>query len=283
MTARAFCPGHITCFFRSHVVPEDILRTGSSGAGLCVDKGAIATVRKVPGKEIFITFSGQENEAPVTRKALELMGCHGLEVDIVHQLPLSQGMGMSAAGSVAACLAATDITNMDMEAAFRAVHRAEVLCGCGLGDVSGLTGYGQSTRVAPGLPPYGKVQSQYWDIELSLAMVGGPLSTSSILQDDDKMECIDLHGARYLREYLSKPDLPTLMKLSSEFSTNCALESEDVQEARRKVEPYVSSGMCMLGNSIYMIGELEAAEKILGVPCIRTRLDLQGPRIIRKE
>lgn len=283
MMVQAFCPGHITCFFQSHVVPNNHLRSGSSGVGFCVDKGAFATLEKVRGTEIEIRYSGKENEARVTRKALELMGCYGLEVDIHHQLPLSQGMGMSAAGSLAACLAATELYDIDKVEAFRAAHCAEVLCGGGLGDVSGLTGYGQSTRISPGLPPQGIVQSQHWDIELLLATVGGPLSTSSILQDDRKMECINYYGARYLQEYLIKPDLPTLFRLSSNFSQGCNLESGAVVEARKKVEPFVRSGMCMLGNSIYMTGELKQAEKMLGLPCIRTRLDCLGPRIIHKE
>jgi pantoate kinase len=280
--AEAFCPGHITCFFRSARIPGDLLRSGSAGAGFCLDKGALARAEDANGYENTILFHGQESEAPVTRRALGILGCHGLRIDIRHQLPLSQGMGMSAAGSIAACLAAAELCGLPRRSAFEAAHRAEIETGGGLGDVSALMGHGQSTRVSPGLPPYGEVRSRDWELELSLVVLGPKISTASIILDPGVMGCIDECGGRCLDRYLAQPTLDRLFQLSNRFSHHCRLENEAVRGAMNIVRPFARSGMAMLGNAIFMHGDLEAAESALGMTGIRVHLDPQGARVTRK-
>ncbi|MDD3398416.1 MAG: pantothenate kinase [Candidatus Methanomethylophilaceae archaeon] len=279
MMVEAFCPGHITCFFRSCRRSGDLLRSGSVGAGLCVDKGAMAQVREGDEDRLTIVYRGREQEAPVTRRALQRMGLNGLMVTISHQLPLGQGMGMSASGTLAACLAAAELKGLSREDAFKAAHCAEIEAGGGLGDVSGLTGHGQSTRIRPGLPPIGEVSSQDWVMELSMVFVGGPLSTAEILQDQNIMQEIDECGQRALDRYLAEPSVDALFRISNSFSRRCGLESGDLKEAMRVVSPFARCGMAMLGNAIFMAGDLDRAEKELGLPTTRVRLDHRGPRV----
>ena len=51
MKITAFCPGHITGFFVPKKHHDDPLKSGSLGAGICVDKGAITTVTITEGKK----------------------------------------------------------------------------------------------------------------------------------------------------------------------------------------------------------------------------------------
>ena len=283
MMVEAFCPGHITCFFRPCRRPGDLLASGSLGAGLCLDKGALAHVQDGDEGRVTIIYDGSEQQAPVTRRALERMGINGLTVHIEHQLPLGQGMGMSASGTLAACLAAADLRSLPPELAFRASHCAEIEAGGGLGDISGLTGHGQSTRVRAGIPPIGEVLSLDWEVEMALAVLGEPLSTAMVLSDQELMRLIKDHGQLALDGYLADASMDALLRIPNRFSCQCGLESDVIKEAMRTVRPFARSAMAMLGNAIFMSGDLDAAERALGVDCIRVRLDHLGPRITRRE
>ncbi len=280
MRVEAFCPGHITCFFRPCRDESEPLRSGSVGAGLCLELGAIARAEDGDGVELL--FSGSPAEARVTRRALEILGVDGVTVDIDHQLPLGQGMGMSAAGALSACLAVAELRGIPREDAFRTAHLAELEMGGGMGDVSGLLGTGQSTRRRAGIPPHGEVCSQAWELEISLAFLGPPLATAEILRDERRMSRIDSLGAEALQNFLQNPSMGSLFKEANEFSSGCGLESDALQKAMELVRPHAYCGMAMLGNALYMAGDLDQAESALAVPCRRVRLDLLGPRIIRK-
>src|SRR5512137_1733056 len=155
MDAEAFSPGHVTGFFEIRYT-EDLLSSGSRGAGLCLALGAKSTVRarKSGRTSIEVTIDGRRSQAAVTRAALLHLLQHEMyQVEVTTQLdlPQSQGFGMSAAGALSASLALAEILGRGRHEAFEAAHMAEVSQRTGLGDVSAIHKAGITIRTRPGL------------------------------------------------------------------------------------------------------------------------------------
>ena len=248
--SKAFCPGHITCFFHP-VRTDDVLTTGSRGAGIRLSKGAFVTLEERSDSKVVITMDGRSSDAKVTRKVLELVRPgEGFDVTIENELPVSQGFGMSAAGAIAVALAALGEYSDDI---FRYAHIAEVSEGGGLGDVTALMCPGhQPVRERPGLPPNGLITDTGLIFEnLTLAVFGDKLNTGSVINDPKVCSLMDDVGRRMVDSHLNDPSMDGLFRRSREFSRTVGLESFLVESALDLLEPYGHAGMYMLGHSIF--------------------------------
>jgi len=281
---KAFCPGHITCFF-SPVISSDVLTSGSLGAGIRLDKGTNVTLEERSDPRIMITMDGEACDAPVTRRVIEMMAPgRGFDVTIENELPVSQGFGMSAAGAVAVGLCISAVTGADIFDAYKAAHTAELQTGSGMGDVAGIMGGRQPVRVKAGLPPFGKVVDTGIEMKISVAVLGPPLRTGSVLGDKGKMSSIEQNGERCVREYMNDHSESSLYRISSSFSELIGLETADVKRALSSIREHNSASMCMLGNSIFTDAGKDVLQEILGndaevTECVSSA---DGPRIIRK-
>lgn len=265
--ASAFCPGHITCFFTPAGDPSaDLLMRGSLGAGIRTSLGASAEVSERSGTRT--VMDGSECELAVTSHVLELLAPgRGFDVSVENGLPCGEGFGMSAAGAVAVALAVADICGTDRQAAFEAAHKAEILGGGGLGDVSALYCLGhQPVRVKEGIPPYGKVISTGVVFShLTVAVLGPKIHTGSVLGDPVRSAAISDAGSRAVADYLGRPGLDALYALSNRFSAEAGVECAEVSGALAKLHAEgFRAAMCMLGNSIFTDATEEEAESLLG-------------------
>lgn len=286
MKSRAFCPGHVTGFFEIHRT-DDVLSTGSRGAGICLSLGAMTEVEVKPSHEaaIDVNVNGSENKAPVTRMAVELLTRDkSLDVAVITSLdlPEGQGFGMSAAGALSASLALCDILKLDRQKAFEAAHSAEVQLGGGLGDVSALHCGGIAVRERAGLPPIGSVTRIEGCPDIALGVVGKPLRTADVLSDSEAVARINLHGAHSMVELMKNPTLDSLMQLSQSFSRDTGLASAEVLSAIEAVEPPGVASMSMLGNSVFAVRAPESSMDYLsdiGELYLCT-VDIEGPRVL---
>ncbi|MCU0860243.1 MAG: GHMP kinase [Thermoplasmata archaeon] len=285
--AKAFCPGHVTGFFeicRGH----DLLSTGSRGAGFSTSLGATSdvTVRASARQRVRVWVDGVECRAEVTKHAARyLLGKDRLDVDIetVLDLPVSQGFGMSAAGALSASLALSELMDLDMQDAYEAAHVADIVCGCGLGDVSGLTAGGVEIRLRPGLPPTGTVERIDGSPRLTLAVVGRRLRTKSVLTDPDKAASINRYGAAMVQRLKSEPTFDNFADLSWSFATTTGLASRPVSEVVESLPPGKKGSMSMLGNSVFSTVSARDLKKSLppGTMVYECKVDTKGPRIVR--
>lgn len=286
MRARAFCPGHITGFFEI-CRATTLLATGSRGAGLCTTLGAVSDVRMESSDalRIEVTINGESRDAEVTKAALEhLLGDERLsvEVDTSLDLPESQGFGMSAAGALSACIAASHALRIPRQKAFEAAHMAEIECGSGLGDVPAIHRAGVTIRESPGLPPIGRVHRIEETPEVVLAVVGPPIQTSDMLNGEQLAHRINRSGADRVAELLARPTVDDLMRLSSSFSLETNLASDRVIAAMNASSYAGTASMVMLGNSVFAIGEKRGLVDVLGgFGEVRTcGVDVIGARVI---
>ena len=248
-----FCPGHVTCFFQP-VRTRDIRSTGSRGAGLRLNLGSRVTLAERDDGEVNITMDGVPSEAPVTRCMLRHAAPgRGFDVTVDNDLPVGQGFGMSASGAIAAAMCVCELLGKSEEDAFLLAHQAEVEQGGGLGDVAAIQCLGhQPVRVDPGMSPYGKVVSTQLEFDsLTLAVIGGELSTASVINDSVMQRKLAEAGSKAVDEFLSDPTTDNLFRLSRRFSREIGMETSRMKEILDVLNEKGRAGMCMLGHSIF--------------------------------
>ena len=288
MATKAFCPGHVTGFFEIRQ-SENILAMGSRGAGMCLSLGSTSTVQVEEAKRqiIEITLDGRKTQAPVTKTALRyLLGDKKLrvKVDTVHNLPVSQGFGMSAAGALSASIALAHELDVRRQTAVEAAHIAEIKHKSGLGDVSALRRGGITIRVKPGLPPTGRVVNIEGTPNVVLAVLGRGLRTSTVLSNPAKRRKINRAGSESVKRLLKEPTVHRFMELSNAFSLESGLATRRIMEAVNAASKLGVASMAMLGNSVFAIGDAEGLASVLsdyGETWV-CKVDLKGPRIIQR-
>ena len=234
--------GHITLLFSIHddaILPRN---QGSRGAGMCLEKGVVATID--PTGQAEPEEQGQEM-AGWQRDVLEIKGKGRTEVNIlshgepfdgqtqmyvdlidelrnarllpedVHysltielELPVSQGFGMSAAGLCATALACFEMTNQgSIEQYFRISHHIERRYRGGLGDVLGLYVGGVELRTIPGSPP-SPGHARSFGVQTPVLLIWKP------------------EGSRHTSEYIDHPDWKKTITKAGDGSVNTLSELE---------------------------------------------------------
>ena len=267
----AYCPAHITCFFKPSTSFHNILEKGSEGVGVRLRLGSTVHVYEAKGRTRII-IDGKEDDAKITRYVLEHMAPgRTFEVNVECSVPPGQGFGMSASGAVAAALCLAEITGKSRTEAFEAAHAADAICGGGLGDVSGLMHEGDvPIRIKAGLPPVGMVYDMKLSFEkMALVVMGDKLSTAGVLDNAAKFKAICNAGDAAMSDFrtndIMKDDIDevkeSLFRISNKFSSRSHVRSPAVDGAIKILERNgIRSAMCMLGNSIFT----DATEEEIG-------------------
>lgn len=286
MKAKAFSPGHVTGFFE--ICPNaDPLLAGSRGAGMCLSLGATSEVVLVPAtkQSIKVTIDGKGSKAEVTKRAItHLIGDKGYRVEVATELelPVSQGFGMSASGSLSAAIAAAYLLGKERNEAYEAAHRAEVETGCGLGDVAAIHRGGITLRRRPGLPPVGEVVRIEGKPQVVLAVVGKRLLTKKILENGDKRREINDKGGYLVDSLIKEPTLEKFMTNSRIFALETGLATKRISRAIDTASMHGQASMSMLGSSVFAVGDAKAlARSLSSVGQVFTcRVDTTGPRMV---
>jgi pantoate kinase len=287
---RAFAPAHVTGLFAVHDESADVLHKGSRGAGWSLDLGATATVRLAD--EVRIRVNGQAAEAQVTRIGLaSLAAGQGFDVDLRLDLPVGQGFGMSAAGTLAACLAASAILGLDPERALEAAHAAEVRSGTGLGDAIGSWFGSGEIRMRPGCPPHGwalRVEPP-GDTRFLFCVLGRGIPTPTIIRNDAwKAKTRQLGDAAVDRILDARREAAwdAILRESHAFGDALGLMPDEMRRLGALLPAGCSWGQSMLGNTMWVTGgpaELETARRVLAKSglLVECGVDPNGARMLR--
>lgn len=274
--AIAFAPGHISALFAPSY-HKNIFRTGSLGAGVCITSGCTAKVEiELADKAESVMFiEGRPASLEVSTEAVHyLLGAEKIKArvkcDLKPMLPVSQGFGMSAAGTLSVLIALCKILGKPHSMALQAAHRAEVVCKTGLGDVAGISAGGYEIRVKPGIPPYGYVDRiipAKGENVLILCVLGDALETKKVLSDKKMVERCAKTGEKIMAKLLAKPTVKNLFDCGFEFSLQTGLATPEIQECVKALRrACVPASMVMLGNSVFALtkgNKKRVAEEIL--------------------
>jgi len=262
MRAVAFAPGHISGFFEPVYHNQDMMRTGSRGAGINVSLGSISEVVTENGtkQEVEIYVNGRKSTAPTTHLAIKhLLEDRPLHVVVKTRLglPIGQGFGMSAAGALSATYALATIIGCPQIEAMKAAHCAEIQLRTGLGDVLASCFGGIEIRKKAGLPPWGLIEHIPGRYDVVLSVVGKKLNTKTILTDPAKVSNIVTYGKYCTKKLLENPSLENFFLLSQTFTKKIGFADKRVLGAIEIANRYGMASMCMLGNAVFAIGETD--------------------------
>ncbi len=254
--AAAFCPGHISGYFR-RVSGPDPARTGSIGAGIVISEGVIARV--MPAEEISIEVrcrNGQEgsgtiaNDSPPLRSAMERLDV-AASVITECSLPIGAGFGLSAAALLATITALNRLFGLGMSEREIAslAHVTEILFKTGLGDVSSCRGGGMVVRSSAGIDA---PVLRYLDMEGPVSAISfGPIHTPSVLGSAEQMERVTAAfpdgEPETIAEFFSR---------SRAFCRRSGLLTSQVADVLASCDRAgVMASMTMLGNGVFAYGD----------------------------
>ncbi len=268
MKAAAFAPGHISGFFEPIYQNKNADRSGSRGAGINISLGATSqvTVKSSVYQTVDISLNNKKADTSVTKLAIKhLLGDTPLHITVNTELdlPTGQGFGMSGAGALGSTIALAKLLHIPKEEALKSSHYAEVALHTGLGDVLASSFGGIEIRREAGLPPWGIIEHIPGKYDVVVCIIGKEIDTKKILSDPAKINEIASYGRYCTKKILEKPSIENLFSLSQTFTKKIELADEKVLEAIDAANHHGMASMCMLGNSVFAIGDTEALCKTL--------------------
>jgi pantoate kinase len=272
MEARAFAPGHVTCFFTVHndadVAPA---RRGSRGVGFSVESGVEAHARALgpprPARgglpfELAVWDNGSPVEDPrTTRATLEALVALGgdrgpvpgrLELRNAYTLPLGAGFGVSGACALSAALAANEALGLHVpfSRCVEAAHVGEVSASSGLGDVVAQATGGFEVRLGPGAPPHGRIRALGAPSDPLLLVTFGPLRTKAFLGAPERVAAANEAGGQALAKFLEDPTLDQAIARGLEFAQRLGLVSPAARAILESLPGNCAGTVAMLGDSL---------------------------------
>jgi pantoate kinase len=265
-SAVAFCPGHISGYFR-RVKGTSVQTTGSIGAGIVISAGVEATAVPADQPQVQVREVNRAGfcstvltASPPIAYVMDRLGVTAA-VTTVCTLPIGAGFGLSAAALLSATAALNALYDLGLSThqVTALAHEAEIVHQTGLGDVAACQGGGLVCREGPG--PDGTIARLHDPMAGSLcAVTFGPLPTPAVLQSGPAMAAVEAaFPARC-------PDsLVDFFHLSRQFAERSGLITPEVRHALSLCDRAgVPASMTMLGNGVFALGD-SAVEVLLAV------------------
>lgn len=264
MSVTAFCPGHISGYFKRVEDPRYGV-TGSIGAGIVISEGVTATVslsrqttvqirQRTPDGECI----GIADRSPPLESALARIGVAAAVVTEC-TLPIGAGFGLSAAALLATLTAVNRAGScgLDIHEITRIAHETEVKHRTGLGDVSACQGGGRVVRKGAGIDA---PIDRFFDMDETIcALSFGPIPTPAVLGSPKQMQRV---AAAFPESHPGT--VKEFFRLCLQFTEQSGLLTPEVAAVLRECSDHdVMASMTMLGNGVFAYGA-GAAELLAG-------------------
>jgi pantoate kinase len=255
-TITAFCPGHISGYFR-RIGGDSVAATGSIGAGIVISEGVTATVAPADSLSISVDRNDKTgnliHHSPKSPPLEYVLGKLGVTASVktACQLPIGAGFGLSAAALLATLTAVNESHSLNLSPHDIAAlaHEAEVIHRTGLGDVAACQGGGRVVRSGPGIDA-GIIRS--FDLPEPLYAISfGPISTPSVLGSPEQMERV----AAAFPPGLPK-DAGDFFRISRRFAEKSGLLTKEAGAVISScADNNIPASMTMLGNGVFAYGK----------------------------
>ena len=301
MEATAFCPAHVTGFFKAHFdenqgVPE---KFGSMGAGFSIKEGVttkvIISAKNNQHSKFRISLKGFQSDKTdvsefVLKEFLKLGNFEDVFFDIEHQISIPVGYGLGSSGAVALSLSyALDQVlevKLDKIEIGKIAHIAEINCKTGLGDVLASYHGGFEIRVKPGAPGIGKVEKIDVD-NISIIMICfSPISTNKFIQEH--LSKINGLGGKMVNKLLESKDYDNFQDMSLEFAKYINVMTPRMEKLIEELSLNgIKSGIALFGETVFTMIPKISKNKVLDIfkkypkgKIIISQLDVQGARVL---
>ena len=301
MEATAFCPAHVTGFFKAHLDDNqnNLENLGSMGAGFSIKQGVTTRVKietKNKQKSNFqITTKGYQSDKTdisefILNEFLELGKFSNNFFNIEHDIsiPVGYGLGSSAAVALSLSFALDQVleTKLDKITIGKIAHNAELNCKTGLGDVLASFHGGFEIRVKPGAPGIGRVEKILTE-KISVIMICfSPISTNKFI--NERLSQINGLGGKMVNKLMKSKDYEHFQDMSLEFANYVDVMTPKMQKLVNELsENNIKCGIALFGETIFSMIPKKDESKILEILkkypegiIIKSELDNVGARII---
>jgi len=294
MRGVAFCPAHITGFFKADLESESLESKGSLGAGFSIRDGVTTTVhvRKSDKKDFQLKITGYKPDNTlvsefIIKKFLDLID-ENYFVDIHHDIsvPVGYGLGCSAAVALSLSLALDQAlgTQLSKTQIGQIAHNAEIVCKTGLGDVLAAFHGGFEIRTKSGAPGIGSVEKIDIEYNSVIMICFAPISTPEFLRD--KLSSINGLGGKMVHKLLVSRDTNEFQDMSLEFAKYIKVVTPKMQMVIDELqENGIKCGVALFGETIFVLSTSELENKVLNVLkkydgiVIKSKIDRFGARL----
>jgi pantoate kinase len=301
MVATAFCPAHITGFFKAHLDnnQNSLENFGSTGAGFSIKQGVTTRVKvdtkdKQESNFRIITKGYQSDKTDVSEfvlnEFLKLGKFSNKFFDIEHEISIPVGYGLGSSSAVALSLSfALDQaleTKLDKTIIGQIAHNAEVNCKTGLGDVLASFHGGFEIRVKPGAPGIGCVEKIFTD-EISVIMICfSPISTNKFIKE--RLSQINGLGGKMVDRLLESKNYEHFQDMSLEFAKFVDVITPRMQKLVNELSKNnIKCGIAFFGETVFSMIPKEDEDKVLEILqkypdgiVIKSELDNIGARVL---
>lgn len=294
MRGLAFCPAHITGFFKADVEQEKPELMGSLGAGFSIRDGVTTTVNVNYSNEssFEIHTTGYETDntdvSEFVIKEFQKIVEKKFHCNVNHDISVPIGYGLGCSGAVALSLAfALDQalgTNLSKEEIGKIAHTAEVSCKTGLGDVIGSFYGGFEIRTKAGAPGIGKLQKIDSDSRVIIVCFS-PMSTKKFL--DENLAMINGLGGKMVNKLIKTSDYNEFQDMSIEFAKYVKVMTPRMDSVISELNSIgVKCGVALFGETIFSLVPQDKEEKVLEIlkkyennVIIQSEIDNVGARL----
>ena len=296
MMATAFCPAHITGFFKAELNKGESKQLGSLGAGFSIQKGVKTTVTirnktKHDISNFTIKVNGFESgDMKVSELVLSKFSTKTKYVNVMHKIdvPVGYGFGSSAAVALSLAIALNDALDYKLSKiqVAQIAHDVEIECKTGLGDVLASYYGGFEIRDKPGAPGIGHVQKISLN-KISIIMICfSPISTSKFIKE--KLPQINGLGGKMVNKLLESKNYEHFQEMSLEFAKYVDVMTPRMQKVVNELSKNnIKCGIALFGETIFSMIPKENENKVLKILekfsdgiIIKSELDDIGARVL---
>ena len=302
MKGVAFCPAHITGFFKAEIEKKsNIGEIGSQGAGFSIQKGVKTTVRVRKKTEYDIsnfhlnilgyqTDNTQVSEF-VIKKFLDLVE-KDVFVDVDHNITVPVGYGLGCSGAVALSLGlalnqALD-TGLSKEQVGLIAHEAEIKCQTGLGDVLASYHGGFEIRTKGGAPGHGIVKKIKSDNYTAIIICFSPISTKRFISE--RLPFINGLGGKMVTKLEQSKNIIEFQDMSLEFAKYVNVITPKMARVIKDLNKNgINCGVAMFGETVFSLVPRSKENKVVDILkkyddgiIITSKIDNIGARITKQ-
>jgi len=296
MMATAFCPAHITGFFKAELDKEDSKQLGSLGAGFSIQKGVKTTVTirertKHDISDFAIKVNGFESgDMRVSELVLNRFSVKGKFIDVTHDIdvPVGYGFGCSAAVALSLSIALNDALDCKLTKiqVAQIAHDIEIECRTGLGDVLASYHGGFEIRVKPGAPGVGQVKkinlSEKRDV---IIICFNPISTKKFLKE--KISSINGLGGKMVKKLIESNDTEEFQDMSVKFAKYVNVVTPKMNQVINLLHKNgIKCGVALFGETVFSLVTKDEKNKVKALLkqfddglIITSKIDNSGARL----
>ena len=294
--ATAFCPAHITGFFKAELDNKDSKQLGSLGAGFSIQKGVrtTVTVREKTKHDISnfsIKVNGFESgDIRVSELVLSKFVTDRKFIDVTHEIdvPVGYGFGCSAAVALSLSIALNDALKCKLSKiqVAQIAHDVEIECKTGLGDVLASYHGGFEVRIKPGAPGVGEVKKIDSKEKRDVIIICfNPISTKKFLKE--KISSINGLGGKMVSKLIESNDTEEFQDMSVKFAKYVNVITPKMNEVITILHKNgIKCGVALFGETIFSLVTKNEKEKVREILkqfndglIITSKIDNSGARL----